>query len=181
MFVANVENFTQAIEHDTVKINVILQGTNSVFDLIENEIDCALSLLRSRTKEWILPILQHQALCFNKCNLHTGKRNRNIVYHWNEISLSLFAQKTQQNISILVVLLYSWQISVNTKKFQVLGDVYYGVQIAYYAIIGSQLSILVLSIVLIAGINTVSRYLAFLHFLINSVEVLNEKSRMQLI
>lgn len=55
------------------------------------------------------------------------------------------------------MLLYSWQINVNTKKFQVLGDVYYGVQIAYYAIIGSQLSILVLSIVLIAGINTVSK------------------------
>jgi hypothetical protein len=64
--------------------------------------------------------------------------------------------KTKQNISILVVLLYSWQINVNTKKFQVLGDVYYGVQIAYLAIIGSQLSILVLSIVLIAGINSVS-------------------------
>jgi hypothetical protein len=64
--------------------------------------------------------------------------------------------KTKQNISILVVLLYSWQMNVNTKKFQVLGDVYYGVQIAYLAIIGSQLSILVLSAVLIAGINSVS-------------------------
>lgn len=64
--------------------------------------------------------------------------------------------KSKQNISILVVLLYSWQINVNTKKFQVLGDVYYGVQIAYFAIIGSQLAILVLSIVLIAGINSVS-------------------------
>lgn len=54
------------------------------------------------------------------------------------------------------MLLYSWQINVNTKKFQVLGDVYYGIQIAYYAIIGSQLAIVVLSIVLIAGINSVS-------------------------
>lgn len=32
----------------------------------------------------------------------------------------------QQNISILVVLLYTWQISVNMKKYQILGDVYYG-------------------------------------------------------
>lgn len=55
-----------------------------------------------------------------------------------------------------MVLLYSWQINVNAKKFHVLGDVYYGVQIAYYAIIGSQLSIVLLSIVLIAGINSVS-------------------------
>lgn len=31
-----------------------------------------------------------------------------------------------QNISILVVLMYSWQISVNMKKYQSLGDVYYG-------------------------------------------------------
>jgi hypothetical protein len=67
-------------------------------------------------------------------------------------SAFLFAQ----NISILVVLLYSWQINVNAKKFQVLGDIYYGVQISYYAIIGSQLSIVFLSIVLIAGINSVS-------------------------
>ncbi|XP_070506735.1 uncharacterized protein [Chironomus tepperi] len=31
------------------------------------------------------------------------------------------------NISILVVLLYSWQISVNMKKFQSFGDVYYAI------------------------------------------------------
>ncbi|KAG5683313.1 hypothetical protein PVAND_012599 [Polypedilum vanderplanki] len=58
------------------------------------------------------------------------------------------------NVSILVVLLYSWQINVNTKKFQILGDVYYGVQISYYAIIGSHLSIIVLSIILYVGINS---------------------------
>lgn len=33
---------------------------------------------------------------------------------------------TLQNISILVVLMYSWQISVNMKKYQSLGDVYFG-------------------------------------------------------
>lgn len=73
---------------------------------------------------------------------------------------------TSQNISILVVLLYSWQINVNSRKFQVLGDVYYGVQISYYAIIGSQLSIVALSIVLIAGINSVSWFwfLSLLNF-----------------
>lgn len=59
-------------------------------------------------------------------------------------------------MSLLVILLYAWQIHVNTKKQQVLGDVYYGVQIAYSAIIGSQLSILALSVLLIIGINNVS-------------------------
>ncbi|KAL7031433.1 hypothetical protein ACKWTF_007013 [Chironomus riparius] len=58
------------------------------------------------------------------------------------------------NISILVVLLYSWQISVNMKKFQSLGDVYYGVQIAYYAIIFTQFSMMVLSVLLAIGTYT---------------------------
>jgi hypothetical protein len=31
-----------------------------------------------------------------------------------------------QNISILVVLLYAWRISVNAKKYTDLEDVYYG-------------------------------------------------------
>lgn len=99
----------------------------------------------------------------------------------------------QQNISILVVLMYSWQISVNMKKYQSLGDVYYGkqtlrrhfiripkanlssvdflfalhssvpvetrhagVQIAYYAIIFSQFSMMVLSVLLAIGVYTVS-------------------------
>lgn len=71
----------------------------------------------------------------------------------------IFIQKKLcfQNISMLVVLLYSWQINVNTKKFHILADVYYGVQISYFAIIGSHLSIILLSVVLILGINTVSK------------------------
>lgn len=104
----------------------------------------------------------------------------------------------QQNISILVVLMYSWQISVNMKKYQSLGDVYYGkrsvrakrrrsiwipkanlrsvdfpfcfsficaietrragVQIAYYAIIFSQFSMMVLSVLLAIGVYTVSSF-----------------------
>jgi hypothetical protein len=64
-------------------------------------------------------------------------------------------------VSLLVILLCAWQINVNTKKQQVLGDVYYGVQIAYFTIIGGQLSILALSIVLMVGINTVSIQLNF--------------------
>ncbi|XP_071056105.1 uncharacterized protein [Onthophagus taurus] len=56
------------------------------------------------------------------------------------------------NISILVVLIYSWRISVNMKKVISLEDVYYGVQIAYFAIIGTQLFMLLLSIVLLFGI-----------------------------
>lgn len=92
--------------------------------------------------------------------------------------------------------MYSWQISVNTKKYQSLGDVYYGkretdgsgvapfvfpkliwdlliffslsfhpcsgdtrrvgVQIAYYAIIFSQFSMMVLSVLLAIGVYTVS-------------------------
>lgn len=35
-----------------------------------------------------------------------------------------------QNISILVVLLYSWRISVNVKKYSDLEDVYYGIAIS---------------------------------------------------
>ncbi|XP_069680288.1 uncharacterized protein [Periplaneta americana] len=56
------------------------------------------------------------------------------------------------NISILVVLLYSWRIGVNVKKYADLEDVYYGVQIAYFAIIGTQLFMVVLSVVLLFGI-----------------------------
>ncbi|XP_054265164.1 uncharacterized protein LOC128988017 [Macrosteles quadrilineatus] len=56
------------------------------------------------------------------------------------------------NISILVVLIYSWRISTNFKKFSDLQDVYYGVQIAYFAIIGTQLFMIILSIVLFFGI-----------------------------
>ncbi|CAO1399454.1 unnamed protein product [Diamesa serratosioi] len=58
------------------------------------------------------------------------------------------------NISILVVLLYSWQISVNTKKYQALGEVYYGIQISHFAIIATQLSMMVLSVLLFIGIYT---------------------------
>ncbi|KAK4886938.1 hypothetical protein RN001_003209, partial [Aquatica leii] len=57
------------------------------------------------------------------------------------------------NISILVILIYSWRISVNVKKYASLEDVYYGVQIAYLAIIGTHLFMIVLSIVLLLGIH----------------------------
>ncbi|CAD7080406.1 unnamed protein product [Hermetia illucens] len=56
------------------------------------------------------------------------------------------------NISILIVLLYAWRISVNVKRYGDLEDVYYGVQIAYFAIIGTQMSMIVLSIMLMFGI-----------------------------
>ena len=41
-------------------------------------------------------------------------------------SFSIFSFISLQNISILVVLLYSWRISVNIKKYGDLEDVYYG-------------------------------------------------------
>nr|XP_023014238.1 uncharacterized protein LOC111504005 [Leptinotarsa decemlineata] len=56
------------------------------------------------------------------------------------------------NMSILVVLIYSWRISINVPRFTTLQDVYYGVQIAYFAIIGSHLFMIVLSIGLLFGI-----------------------------
>ncbi|XP_072160626.1 uncharacterized protein [Bemisia tabaci] len=56
------------------------------------------------------------------------------------------------NVSILVTLLYSWRISANMKKAADLEDVYYGVQIAYIAIVGTQLFMIVLSITLLFGI-----------------------------
>lgn len=56
------------------------------------------------------------------------------------------------NISILVVLLYSWRVQVNIRKYEDLQDVYYGVQIAYFTIIGTQLFMIMLSIVLLIGI-----------------------------
>ncbi|XP_075234115.1 uncharacterized protein LOC142331948 [Lycorma delicatula] len=56
------------------------------------------------------------------------------------------------NVSILVVLIYSWRISVNARKYTDLQDVYYGVQIAYFAIIGTQMFMIVLSIMLLFGI-----------------------------
>ncbi|KAL1110295.1 hypothetical protein AAG570_008372 [Ranatra chinensis] len=57
-----------------------------------------------------------------------------------------------QNISILVVLLYSWRVGVNVNKFSELQDVYYGVQIAYVAIIVTQLFMIVLSALLLYAI-----------------------------
>ncbi|XP_054085142.1 uncharacterized protein LOC105214585 isoform X2 [Zeugodacus cucurbitae] len=56
------------------------------------------------------------------------------------------------NMSLLIVLIYSWRINVNMRKAESLEDVYYGVQIAYFAIIGTQMSMIVLSVMLIFGI-----------------------------
>ncbi|XP_036326091.1 uncharacterized protein LOC118739078 [Rhagoletis pomonella] len=56
------------------------------------------------------------------------------------------------NMSLLIVLIYSWRINVNMRKAETLEDVYYGVQIAYFAIIGTQMSMIVLSVMLIFGI-----------------------------
>ncbi|KAI8121958.1 hypothetical protein CVS40_7073 [Lucilia cuprina] len=56
------------------------------------------------------------------------------------------------NISLLIVLIYSWRININIQKSSALEDVYYGVQIAYFAIIGTQMSMIVLSIMLLFGI-----------------------------
>ncbi|XP_065361704.1 uncharacterized protein LOC135955288 [Calliphora vicina] len=56
------------------------------------------------------------------------------------------------NISLLIVLIYSWRININIQKSSDLEDVYYGVQIAYFAIIGTQMSMIVLSIMLLFGI-----------------------------
>lgn len=136
-----------------------------------------------------------------------------IFYFWLTVQTPL----SFQNISILVVLLYSWRISVNVKRYSDLEEVYYGmyaphsltcaricyslfwttkptncqttvtqanlitvipsqsffffplllsihvqtvalpgVQIAYFAIIGTQCSMVLLSIVLIFGIYKVS-------------------------
>ncbi|XP_025829427.1 uncharacterized protein LOC108739198 isoform X3 [Agrilus planipennis] len=56
------------------------------------------------------------------------------------------------SVSILVVLIYSWRIGVNAKKYTLLEDVYYGVQVAYLTIISTQLFTIALSIILIIGI-----------------------------
>lgn len=56
------------------------------------------------------------------------------------------------NISILIVLIYAWRISVNVRRSGELEDVYYGVQIAYFAIIGTQMSMIFLSVMLMFGI-----------------------------
>ena len=51
---------------------------------------------------------------------------RQLKFYFLFLLFSYIQFANQQNISILVVLLYSWQISVNTKKYQALGEVYYG-------------------------------------------------------
>ncbi|XP_075160339.1 uncharacterized protein LOC142233325 [Haematobia irritans] len=56
------------------------------------------------------------------------------------------------NISLLIVLIYSWRINININKSGDLEDVYYGVQIAYFAIIGTQMSMIILSVMLLFGI-----------------------------
>lgn len=54
------------------------------------------------------------------------------------------------------MLLYAWRVGINMRKQDDLEDVYYGVQFAYVAIIGMQVSMLALSVVLIMGIYRVS-------------------------
>ncbi|XP_026469189.1 uncharacterized protein LOC113373080 [Ctenocephalides felis] len=56
------------------------------------------------------------------------------------------------NISILVVLIYSWRIGININKYSELEEVYYGVQMAYLAIIVTQLCMVILSMMLLFGI-----------------------------
>ncbi|XP_039295374.1 uncharacterized protein LOC111057874 [Nilaparvata lugens] len=56
------------------------------------------------------------------------------------------------NISILVMLIYSWRVNSNFRKQVDLQDVYYGVQIAYFAIIGTQLFMIILSALLLVGV-----------------------------
>lgn len=41
-------------------------------------------------------------------------------------SPSTASSREFQNISILVVLMFGWQINANFKRYQDLGDVYYG-------------------------------------------------------
>ncbi|XP_045480426.1 uncharacterized protein LOC123684939 [Harmonia axyridis] len=50
------------------------------------------------------------------------------------------------NISFMVVLFYSWRVSYNLKRVADLKDVYYGVQFAYCAIIGTHLLMFILNI-----------------------------------
>ncbi|KAL7031426.1 hypothetical protein ACKWTF_007010 [Chironomus riparius] len=87
---------------------------------------------------------------------HRPERRNGLCRTFNTKHCAITSAIYSLNVSILVVLLYSWQINVNTRKSQILGDVYYGVQISYYAIIGSHLSIIVLSVALFIGINAVS-------------------------
>lgn len=55
-------------------------------------------------------------------------------------------------MSIFVILLYVWRIDVNVRKYGELADVYYGVQIAYMAIVGMHVSMAALSAVLLLGV-----------------------------
>ncbi|KAG5683316.1 hypothetical protein PVAND_012602 [Polypedilum vanderplanki] len=72
---------------------------------------------------------------------------------FNSKILALLSGIYTLNISILIVLMFGWQINANFKRYQDLGDVYYGIQIAQIAIIGTQCSMVILSIVLIIGIH----------------------------
>lgn len=55
-------------------------------------------------------------------------------------------------MSIFVILLYVWRIDVNARRYADLDDVYYGVQIAYAAIVGMHVSVAALSACLLLGI-----------------------------
>lgn len=58
-----------------------------------------------------------------------------------------------QHMSIVVILLYVWRIDANLRKYGDLEDVYYGVQIAYMAIVCMHVSMAALSVVLLLGIH----------------------------
>lgn len=55
-------------------------------------------------------------------------------------------------MSIFVILLYVWRIGVNVRRYGDLEDVYYGVQIAYAAIVGMHVAVAALSGCLLLGI-----------------------------
>ncbi|CAG9803492.1 unnamed protein product [Chironomus riparius] len=71
---------------------------------------------------------------------------------FNDKILALLSGIYTLNISILIFIMFGWQINANFKSYQDLGDVYYGIQIAQIAIIGTQISMAILSVVLIIGI-----------------------------
>ncbi|XP_050521646.1 uncharacterized protein LOC126894569 isoform X2 [Daktulosphaira vitifoliae] len=77
---------------------------------------------------------------------------KNNIYSLNIRHAAITGSIYTLNVSVLVVLIYSWMISTNVKNSTHLQDVFYGVQIAYSAVIGTNLFIFATSVVLILGI-----------------------------
>ncbi|XP_065201530.1 uncharacterized protein LOC135832299 [Planococcus citri] len=73
-----------------------------------------------------------------------------ITFHARQAAI--FSAIYTMNVSVLVILIYSWRVNENSKNYTQLDEVYYGVQIAYVAIVTVHLFNICLSLLLLYAV-----------------------------